>query len=226
MPKREGDVEDEAEAIEAVADCVKAEVEEFVRRGEPPGGLAGEVLELRVAPRAFEVEVDGQGVFHVEVQLDDGGAATPLLVVVVGHGIGEEIESLQEAGGGGEVSFMHEQIEIGGDAEGCRTVETLGEGWSLQGKHGDLRGGEGAEEMFQLGRLEEGVVGGLAGGLHQEGLYFGWQKIRVLQELAGEEGEDALFFGEGENELPLREADGVGGVASEQVEQALHAGSH
>ena len=78
-----------------MAYSVQAQVAQLILRGELPGWLAPKLRLPSIAPSALHVEVDSQGIFHVEVQFDDRVSAAPLLVVVVGHGVRREAQGSQ-----------------------------------------------------------------------------------------------------------------------------------
>jgi hypothetical protein len=139
------EVKEEAEALEAVTDGVEAKEEELVLGGEELAGLALEGRGVGAAECAGDVEVEGEGVLDVEVELEGGGVAAPGAVVVVGDA-GSEAGSGEDALGAGEIGGGDEEVEVAAGAEGGRAVETLGEGWAFEGDGGDAGLMEGAQD--------------------------------------------------------------------------------
>ena len=154
-------VDDEAEALEAVADGVEAKEEEFVGGGEPAAGLAEKGGGEGAGQDGGRVEVKGERVLDVVVELDGGGAAVPLAVVVVG-GAGAEAEGGEDGFGGGEVAGGDEEVEVVADAECGVAVEAFGEEGAFERNDGKGRLGEGLEEPGEFGGPVEGGDCGFA----------------------------------------------------------------
>lgn len=105
-------VEHVAEAFEAMARAVQAEEEPLVRRCQQPGGDAFERRRHRAAPGGFDIEVEGQRVLHIMMELDSKIVAQPGAMVVIASALRPKSDGREQFFGASDVVSTNQQIEI------------------------------------------------------------------------------------------------------------------
>jgi len=108
----EDEVEDVAEALEAVADAVQAEEEPFIGGGEEPCGNAVEIGGLGALPDLVDMEVEGERILDVVVEFDGGAAAKPGPLIVVAPAGGEEADFAKQGFRFRDIGAANEQVKV------------------------------------------------------------------------------------------------------------------
>lgn len=225
--KSKGEIEDVAEPFEAVAGAVKAKKEQFVRGRQKPGRDSLKVRETDPLPGALHIEVEGQRMLDVVMQIHRDSVTPPGPLMIVAAAPGQEAELGEQIFRARHIHRADQQVEVAARSQCCIAAEPFGHPGTLERNDGNAALMKGRKDAPERRGPEEGGNLHVAVNLAQSRIKTwgngAWNRAQPCRRL----GQNVFPFREIKDGEPLCFGAIAGSrLSAQQGKQEMHSRSH